>query len=108
MSCCRENNIHHSLFFIYYIDQRSVLQFHVPGLEYEEVTFRMDSVWYPLKVEQKLSGDKCTTKFFVRDNQMYSKTHACGSYLDETTYVYATGYYLSATGSVKNIRFLWL
>ena len=68
----------------------------------------MDSSWYTLKVEQKHFGDQCTTKLFVGDNEIYSKTHARGTYSDENTYVYATGYYKSATGSVKNIRFLWL
>ena len=96
------------MFFIYYIDERSVFQFHLPGLEREEVSFRiMDSIWYYLKVEQKHSGDQCITKLFVV-NEIYSKTHECGTYSDETTYVYATGHYKPATGSVKNIRFLWL
>ena len=104
-----ENNSDHSLFFSYYIDERSVFQFDLPGLGREEVSFDMDAnIWYQFKVEQENSGDQCTTKLFVNGNQIYDKSHTCGSYTHETTYVYATGHYLSATGYVKNIRFLWL
>ena len=97
------------MFFSYYIDERSVFQFDLPGLGREEVSFDMDSsIWYQFKVEQENSGDQCTTKLFVSDDKIYDKVHACGSYTHETTYVYATGHYKSATGFVKNIRFLWL